>query len=420
MTTLANPEAEVLERASLGSRVSAWLSIGAAVLALVLAPPSQGDLLPAGILGTVTEGQLEQLVDGTWRVATAGDLVPEGARVRTPDHAATIRTRDGAVSLAVGTEGRLDAGTVDLQQGSILVETPEPVEVSSTTVAARGRGAWRVDLGSSPRVGVYEGGATVTDLNDREASIGSLQQIDIVEGDLGRGVALRYLDTDDWDARLLARAIAVDRQVERLTASFEADYGVALQPAGFYADFVAVEGVLAESLRGLSRFRQGDRFGPPAETLVAVVVTDLLNERAGLSPADAVGEIRSLRQDGATWGLVLAAHDLGPDELRAAADQALRARQQEEAAGTAVPVASGTSETTTPDEDTSPDGGDGGSEPEDPEPSPSPRPSPSEDDVVEETIDETTDDVADLLEPVPGGSEAVEDVSEAVEELPLP
>lgn len=416
---------DALTASSLGSRASAWLAVGAAILALVLAPPGQGDVLPAGILGTVVEGQLEQLVAGSWRTASVGDLVADGARVRVPDGQVAIRTRVGMLALMSGARAVLRTERVELRTGSVLVEGADPIEVTAGTVTARGRGTWRVDAGTSPRVGVYNGGVSTEDVAGRSVSFGALEQIDVVEGALAaEALALRYLPDDMWDARLLADAIAVDRQVDALEASLRAQYGTSLQTASFYGDFARVDGAVSGALPSLARFREDGRFGPPAETLVALVVLELLAERAGLPDDAAVSRIGTLRRNGATWGLIVTSHDLGPDDFRAAIDTALQRRQKEIALGTAAPVERGTPTTAQPpasEDGTTPEPPPSDEDPSPPPPSDGPSPSeppPPDDNLVEQLEDttrETVDDVAELLEPVPGASETVDGVGDAVD-----
>lgn len=409
--------------AGFSSRASAWLAVGAAVLALVLAPPRAADVFPPGVLGTVTAGQLEQLVGSTWRVAAAGDLVAAGAEVRVLEGGVAIRTRDGAVSLASGTVGTLEHGAIAIEGGAVLIESEAPTEVTTSAVSARGRGTWRVDVTTSPRVGVYTGGVAVRDAAGQEVPVGTLEQVAVIDRAVApESLALRYLVTDPWDARLLARPIAVDRQVGRLENTLERRYGTALQAADFYGDFVAVDDTLAATLPMLARLQEGDRFGPPPETLVAVVVATLLNQRAGFTTDGAVGRIVELRRAGATWGIVLAAHDLGPDDFREAADDALRRRQQEVAEGTATPVIIGDvplagdgsdddgAPTPPPPDDTEPE------PPTDPPPSDDPPPPDDPDPVdgVQDAVDDAVDDVVDLLEPLPPASETADDVGDAV------
>ena len=437
MTATAVPETEAPARASVTSRASAWLAVGAAILAVVLAPPSPGDLLPPGVLGTVVEGQLEQLVDGTWRVASPGDLVAEGAQVRTVEAGSAVRTRSGIIELAPGSEGRLATTAIELEAGSLLLADDGPVEVRAADVEARGRGTWRLDLGGSPRVGVYDGGVSVVDDSGISLSLGRFEQVALLEDALTQGSsAYRYQGSDPWDARMLGGAIAVDQQVARLETTLGARYGTVLQTADFYRDFVAVDETLVAALPGLARFQEGDRYGPPAATLVAVVVTELLTERTGLSGEAAVGEIQRLRRAGATWGLVLAHHDLGPASFREATDVALRRRQAEEAAGTAAPVATGDADSginadeelrdevdPTPPPSDGDEPRDDGSGPSEPSPPEQQDPVEQVGDTVQEVedgVEESTDDVTELLEPLPEPPGTVEGVDDPLSDLLTP
>lgn len=389
-------------------RIPAWLAVGAALVSLILAPFGTGGL-PAGSVARVVSGDVEELRGAVWRPLAPGDLVPEGARVRAGS-LAELEIRRGTLELAEGAEAVLAEEEFTLASGSLLLDTTATRRVVRGAVAAEGRGVWRFDAEVAPRVGVYAGGVGVDLVGAGRASgpdgeqtaVSPYQQLDLSGGTPApRPLPLRYLSSDPWDARLLAEAISVDRQVVDLTRSLTAAYGREPRPLAFYTDFAAVEGLLAAALPRLAPVDQDGAFGPPADTLVGVVVAELLVTRAALAPEQAAEEIRRLRRDGATWGLILVRRDLGPEDLRSGIDAALRrrAREQELAPPPAPPPPP------IPPPEPSPP-------PPSPSPSPSPQPSPTPSPTPDggSPLDPVLEDLGELLDDViPGSGEAVDD-----------
>lgn len=326
------------EVAARPARGAAWLAIAAVAVGVVLAPPGLDSTGLQGV-GEVVDGEVEALRAGVWTALPDGAEVRRDEALRTGASSARLRVRGGQLSLAPGSRVTLGRDTTDLAAGAVLFEGDAVRMVELGAVEVRGRGAFRVDANPSRRVGVYRGGAAVSD-GIGQRSVASYEQVELTEGRARDPVALRYVPEDPWDARLLAGAIAVDRQVERTAASLRAVYGTQLQQPAFYRDFIAIDDVLASALPELSPISRRGAFGPPAETLIAVIVTRLLVERAGFAVEAATEEIAAQRRAGATWGLVLRSHDLRADDLRAAADTALRSRAIAVAEGTAAPVES--------------------------------------------------------------------------------
>lgn len=355
-------------RRSWATRAVAGLAVAAALVALIVFPPG-GRELPPGVVARVVAGAVELDTASGWQLVRVGAEIPFGARVRVASETARLGVRDGAVELASGGTVVLDADRFDLERGSLLLETTRTRAAGLGAVAAEGEGTWRLDADVAPRVGVYRGGVGVTVRNGNgqpatPVAVAAYEQLDIVRGlPASRPLPLRYLPSDVWDARFLEDAIAVDRQVADLRRSLAAAYGTAPRPLAFYTAFSAVEGPVVAVLGDLAPQQGGAALGPPADVLIAVVVVQLLVDRAGLEPADAAGEVVGLRRDGATWGLVLLRRDLGPDDLREGVDVALRRRALEGGGNGGAPA---------------PDAPGGGGAPE-PEPTaqPSPEPSPS-------------------------------------------
>ncbi|MDP9022481.1 MAG: hypothetical protein M3N57_07260, partial [Actinomycetota bacterium] len=311
-------------------RVPAWIAVVAVIVGVVVAPPWRSPGIPAGFAARLTAGDLQRLVDARWVDVRLEELVPDGATVRSQD-GARLAVDGGNIALSGEARARL-ADPLEITAGSVLTEVPgRERAVAFSPFTVRGRGSWRVDTGGAVRVGVYDGAVGIradaagVDCDGPCVAVGRLQDATVVGGRLPADPRpLHYEPVDEWDRRLLADVLAIDRQVAQLAAGFAARYGTAPQPPAFYTSFSQVQEPLADALPRLATTTVQGRFGPPADVLVAVVVTDLLVQRAGLGLDEAVDTIVRLRHDGATWGIVLAMHGLGPDALRQAATLAVR------------------------------------------------------------------------------------------------
>lgn len=412
-------------------RIPALIAVVAVIAGLIVSPPwSTGGGVPAGFAGRLISGDLERQAGDRWVVVTVGQLVPDGAEVRSRD-GAELEVRGGVVELADATAATL-ADELELETGSVLTDVPDGQRsVRLGPLVASGRGTWRVDRGTADRVAVYAGGVGVQleGDDDRGVALARLQEADVDGSQLPAApLPIAYAPSDPWDARLLAELIATDRTAAQLIRSFTSRYGTAAQPPAFYRRFVIVDDAVAAGLSRLGGVTVAGRIGPPADVLLAAVVVDLLADRAGLQRVDAVDEVVAQRSAGATWGVVLARHDLGADDLREAVDLALRGAPAEPAItspgpapGGPGPADPGGEGSTGGEPDADPDDGpsrppsdeptDGPSDGDDEEPAPGPcQAEPCE--PVNETVDDLTDIVDDV---VPGAGQQLDDL---VSELP--
>lgn len=409
------------------ARAAAVLAVVVALVGAVLGPTGRFDaLLGNGV--TVASGAVEVLEDDAWVPAPVGRALAVGQVVRVPDGVATLDVPGGAVDLVAGTRLTLDRPLV-LDTGSMVVRSDQ-VAAGDGVVTATGRGPWRLD--ATGRVGAYGGAPLLTDASGRETLVRPLQEVRVADGVVeGSPRPYVYVGSDVLDRQHLAPALDVDDYVASLRRGLAADYGTAPQSRDFYRDFAGLQGERVTTLEDIGFERTAGRVGPPADVLVAGVVTDALVTDAGLTPRAAGTEVRTKRVAGATWGLIAQARELDAGHVRAAADRALSRREQQEAEGTATPVfppaPTGPTATTraddaggdgagSPDGPTTPDAPGGG---EDDDPS-----DPSTDDgegpvggVVDETgatellpeplgdtVDDTVDVVDDVLEPITGSS----------------
>lgn len=399
------------------ARVAAVLAVLVALLGAVLGPTGQLNVLLGPDVVTVAAGHLEALTDGQWRVLPEGARVDHGTSVRAPDGDATLAVGGGTVDLAEGTRMTVDDQLL-VAAGAVVVRSPRTV-VGDGSTTAQGTDTWRYD--ATGRIGAYRGSATVTDAAGLEVPVRTLQEARVRRGVLAEEPRpYVYAGSDSFDRQYLGTAFDVDDYLAALRQGLQAQYGTAPQQPAFYLDFDGFDGSLVASLGDVGFDRVGGRVGPPADVLVAAVVTEALVVDAGLEPEVAAGEVRDLRLAGATWGLVVQGRDLDSSHVRAAADRALARRQLAEQQGTASPVADGVPGTV-PDEsdeapqddaDADPDGG------SDPIPAPDePPPSSGESEGDGGTVGDVVDEsgATELLGDEVGG--LVDDVVDTTDEV---
>jgi hypothetical protein len=406
------------------ARLAAVVAVLAAVLAAGLAAfgLAQGTdatgVVVAGALETVPRGE-----DG--RALAVGEPVPDDVLVRAAASGATIRVAGTDVELLPGTSLQLGGDVVALVGGSVLVAGGEPALVRVGSAELRGRGVWRVDVGSSGRVAAYRGRVQIDD-GARALQLARYEQVDLRDGDLGgTALPLRYRERDAWDRVHLAEALSVDRLARQLATSLTASHGADLRSTTFYASFAGTDGVVLDRLDDLAPRVLDGRVGPPADVLLGIAVADALVQDAGFLPRPALSRVIALRRGGATWGLLLVVHDLGPAALEAAAGRALDRAAADgagpgDAAGGAAATGAGSEgaadgTTSTPGGPStasapatgpspSPAPSPGASPSPTPAPSPSPADPPDDDPVApgEELLREGTETLTDLLEGVGG------------------
>lgn len=403
------------------ARVSAWVAVIALIAAVVLAPPTF-DALAGGEFARVVSGVVEVRDGRAWDVVPVGEPVPQGATFRSVDEPAELDVRGGRLSLARWTELSADEQHVDLTRGEVLFEADRSYDVAFGALLASGRGTWRVGTNAPARYAVYDGGLALHQPGVDDATpVGRLREVTVTEGVADDVRPLSYLPTDPWDARLLAEAIRVDRLLAATERGLTVRYGTTLQTAEFYADFARFSGLL-DHLPRLAVVAEDDRYGPPAETLVALVVAELLVAEAALEPSEAARRIDELRAAGAEWGLIVVEHHLTADDLDRTIERAVRQRGEAVAEGTAAPVLTPPPPPVEPsppapaDPPTTPPPGEG-----DPTPPPSPPdddPDPPDEPRRLEPVTDTVDDLGSLLEEVvPGASEVTDTVNDVVEDV---
>lgn len=269
----------------------------------------------------VVSGGVERQVDDEWVPATS---VAEGQLVRTTEP--TLLT-DGAqdVWLDQGTEVVLADGEVALRRGSAVVDG-DVLAVRVGDAVVDGVGAFRVDAGVTPRVGVYQGTAEVRRPGEGWR-LAPLRQVSLTSRRFdGTDDPLDYDAADGADQRYLAKAIAFDAEVARYATRLAELYGTVLQPPSFYAAFAEVAPEEVAVLTQAAPARDtGGNVGPPAEALIGLFVARALAQQDGLALPEASDRVARLREEGARWGLIAMALDLGELTFGATVDQAVAA-----------------------------------------------------------------------------------------------
>lgn len=414
------------------ARASAWVAVAAVLAGMAVSPPWRvGTGVPEGSAGRFVAGDLERLDGGRWVAAVPGELLDDGVSLRSGD-GAEIEVRGGELELGEDTRVVLDDPVV-VDAGSLLTDVAgREREVRAGDLLASGRGTWRTDVAAGVRVAVYRGGAgvEVAGSGERGLAVSRFEQVATASPQLPAApLPMAYSGGDEWDVRLLSGLLATDRVAAQLARSFAARYGSEPLPRSFYTRFTAVDEAIDAALGRLAG-SDGDRFGPPGDVLVAVVVTDLLADRAGLTTEEAATEAVALRAAGATWGIVLARHDLSADDLRGAVDLAVRGAPAPTVDGpatgpgdAAVPTAGTTGGAPGPTDGPT----DGPTEGPTTDPTPTPSPSPTEEPAAGpcqlepcEPVNETVDELTDVIDGVvPGAGQTVDDlVSEVPTILP--
>lgn len=392
------------------ARLAAIAAVAVALIGSLLGPTGGLD----GLFGSpvrVASGIVEVQDGDAWRTVPVGQPVAAGAVFRVGAGIATLTVPGGTVELAPSSLGSIDGG-LTLHAGSAVVRSPQ-LAAGDGVVEAQGAGAWRWD--ATGRVAAYDGAAVLTDASGRQTLVRTLTEALVRDGVLFDNVRpLVYVASDPFDRTWLAPAMGVDDLVAQLGRGLTAAYGVLPQSPAFYVDFDGLDGQTVVLLGDVGFDRDGDRIGPPADVLVASVVTDALVTNALLPPAEAAAEVRTKRLAGATWGLIAQARELDASHVRAAAQRALERRLAEEEAGTAVTVITAPPPEPAPvDEEPAPP-------PENPTP-PAPGPGPEEPEpepepgVVGGLVEDLgADDLTDELGPV---GDVVDDTIVTIDDL---
>lgn len=258
---------------------------------------SGGELRVASVSGRVTA---RPPGEPGLKVLAEGDRVPVGSEVHAEGDASVRLSGANEQSVELLDETRatlLAVNRVALDSGRVLAQAGErPVAVVSRGVTARTSGSFKVLRGlGTLSVGVYSGSARV-ELLGRGVDVPALREVVIAGGiPLDRGAVPLSLSANDlWDRRLLGDVLDFDRELEQFGRGFNSEFGAAPRAPAFFAGFVP--------LPDLSFVGSGD----PSEVLVGLIFSVHLAAREGGQAAlpDLFSQLRTLREQGATWGLI--------------------------------------------------------------------------------------------------------------------
>jgi hypothetical protein len=258
------------------------------------------------------EGVTLTRADGSVQELAIGDEVPRGATASAGPDGAVLRTRDRDVLL--GGEAAVtvvDGASQVLRAGFVMVDARRgpgvSIETAAAVVTTPDGAVSRIEPGALLRVGAFAGDAVQVRAAGRRATteLSPLFQVQVPVGGLPAGVAPLALTGDAYERRLAAALVADDRAL--------GDVGRALDSAGEQGPAVlaalrtALPAVAAADPAVLpaaqSPGRQAPFAAPPSEAGLAFLLAAARDgEQARL--ADRYTQVRALRADGGSWGVV--------------------------------------------------------------------------------------------------------------------
>jgi hypothetical protein len=280
---------------------------------------------------------LEASIAERWLRLRPGGEVGQGAQVRTGGTQAELRLRDGEVWLGPQALARVFFDRIELARGEALIQSRGRIAVRWADAHVSGEGVVRVAGGTSPRVGVYRGGAEVRRPGERRA-LAALEQFELATRRLPAVPdPLAYKADDPWDRALLGQAIAFDDEVIRIARAIDLRLGTAPRPPAFYSGFRAVGGLGVSALRASAREIQGDGdFGPPSDVLLTVFVAEAADPTRAETEADLAARIIQIgqwRAQGSAWGLVALRLGLDVPDFVRAVDLSQKSPRRDPSAG---------------------------------------------------------------------------------------
>lgn len=271
---------------------------------LLIAASCTGEDSGGEEVAQVVAGDMAEIsVGGVWATVGAGEVIPEGARLRTGEDEARIAFRSGEVWFAPQAAAVIGDDWFRLERGEALADSEGALESRWDDVEVSGEGVYRLALGIAPRIGVYSGQVRVHRLAEVR-TLPALREASLAARRLpASGQPLTYRPDDPWDQELLRDAIAFDHEAERLVRGLTRAYGTEPRSAEFYAAFTAIPG---RDLGAFSGGGAGDAgAGSPGEALLQLFVAQSAVPPGSPDALDAaLRDIVDLRAAGARWGLI--------------------------------------------------------------------------------------------------------------------
>lgn len=285
------------------------LLLGIGVAALRTPTASAATVLQRGTAVTAV------LEDGTTTRLAEGDEVPRGSVVTAGPDGAVLRTRDRDTWLSGGAVVRvLDGARQELRDGFVMVDArrgPElEVAAPSAVVTAPRGGVTRIEDGRLLRVGSYGGDPVTVRAAGRAADVEvpRSRQVQVPAGGLpGRVTPLVLTPGDDYERALASELVAADEALTDVAARLDGDG----RPA------VLVRTAADTDLPGTAAALPAD--APTSERTLAY----LLARAAADDVAAGFREVRGLRAEGGSWGVVADLVDAEVSEVAALLDALL-------------------------------------------------------------------------------------------------
>lgn len=388
----AAPAAARLPRASRGLTASASL-VAAGLLAAVGLSACGTDVAKADTVLGDPRAVTMKLADGSTSTPRSGTKVPKGATVLTATGgSATLSTAGRVVILGSDTAVTvIDGRREQLRRGLVMVDARRAgdlqLDAGAATVSTPKGALTRVERGVLLRVASFRQDAVVRATGRKAAvTVTSLHQVQVPAGGLPGRVTALGLTLDNWERRYARDLVTDDIDLSSLAVGLDRDptsggaVATAL-PASYAAASPAPAGL------------------PASEQSLGYLIAQAADKP---SPAT-FAEVRRLRDEGGSWGVVAALVGSDVAAVSAALDDvvtpveirlALDAAQSPADVG-GVPGVTSSDPTPAPG---STNGPGGGQPTRSPSPSASPSPSPSG--PVPDQVDEVVDAIVSAL-PVP-------------------
>jgi len=300
-----------------------WRST-AATLALALVTSScfggSGGDPSVLLVATVTGPVQTRAVGGDWAAASQGQKLSSGDRVRVAPGGSVVLQRGDESVVEVRPNGTAPAelavsavDRVNLLNGDVLVASSKaaPVAVESGGIAAEGDDAvFRFDRRLSVRVGVYEGAATIAAAG-ATLPVPSFREGIVSARLLPRSTRPLALNPEDpWDVRFLGDVIELNAELDAQHRGYEAAFGRRTTVADLERLFGSG---LALGRLGFTRpFLSSSTHG---NVLTGLALAALLVKRDGGTAAGVFEQVMTLREQGASWGLIARMVSVDGNEL---------------------------------------------------------------------------------------------------------
>ncbi len=261
------------------------------------------------------------LADGTATTPTGRTRVPSGATVGTAPGGSVVLTTAGR-TLLLGSDSAvtvLDGTRERLVRGLVMVDARRTgdlaLDAGAATVRTPRGSLVRVERSLLLRVASFRGTPTVASTGRKNrAEVTPLHQVQVASGGLPGRVTALALTRDGWERRFAQDLVTDDIDLNRLAAGLDGDAstrGAVVVPVSYVAALPVPAGATA-----------GEQ-----------VLSFVLAQASRTSGLRGYAQVRSLRDEGGSWGVVAALVGADPGAVSAALDGQLGAVQPTPALG---------------------------------------------------------------------------------------